>query len=80
ILALLVAVTGWTAADFGPPPTGPVLAAAIGLAFAALALAWRTPIVAGAGGFLLASLAPLPGPWLIALAAAAFLAVLVLAR
>jgi uncharacterized membrane protein len=52
----------------------------IALALAALALGWRMPMVAGGAGFLLASLAPLPTPWLIALAAAAFLAVLILAR
>ncbi len=80
ILAALVAATGWTAADFGPPPSGAVLAAVVVLAVAALGLGWRTPMVAGAAGFLLISLAPLPAVWLIALAAAAFLAVLILAR
>ncbi|MGQ3031205.1 MAG: DUF2157 domain-containing protein [Ferrovibrionaceae bacterium] len=79
-LALLVAVTGWTAADFGPPPTGILLGITIGLALAALAVGWKTPIIAGSAGFLLISLAPLPAPWLIALAAAAFLAVLIMAR
>lgn len=80
LLALTVAVTGWTAADFGPPPAGIILAAIVGLALAALVLGFRTPMVLGGAGFLLLSLAPLPTVWLIALAAASFLAVLILAR
>lgn len=80
ILALAVTVTGWTATEFDLPPAGMMLAGLAALGIAALALGRRVPMVAGGAGFLLASLAPLPAVWLNALAAAAFLAVLILAR
>jgi len=80
ILALLVVVAGWSAADFEPRPSVAMLGLSIGLAVAALAAGYRVPMVLGGAAFLLVSVAPLPAAWLTAVAAACFLAVLILAR
>ncbi len=80
ILAVLVIVAGWSAADFEPRPTVAMLGVSIGLAAAALAVGFRVPMVLGGAAFLLVSVGPLPAAWLTAVAAAAFLAVLILAR